>query len=203
MADDRRVSKTLSFWLRHKPGEAGLELDSGGWTAVGPVLDALSKTGLSNSLEELERVVRESDKQRFELSADGALIRARQGHSVAVDLDWPSAEPPEFLFHGTVERFLPEILAGGLRPMKRHHVHLSPDVATARAVGARCGRCRHPPGFGRRDGQAGVQLFPDRQRRLAHRPRRSALSRTNGLGGNAGHARGIGASLALPAPGGG
>jgi putative RNA 2'-phosphotransferase len=48
--------------------------------------------------------------------------------------------PPDELFHGTVERFLPAILAEGLRPGDRHAVHLSPDVDTARAVGARRGR---------------------------------------------------------------
>jgi putative RNA 2'-phosphotransferase len=31
-------------------------------------------------------------------------------------------------------------MAEGLRPMSRHHVHLSPDIATARRVGARRGR---------------------------------------------------------------
>ncbi|MBV8126140.1 MAG: RNA 2'-phosphotransferase [Planctomycetaceae bacterium] len=49
-------------------------------------------------------------------------------------------EPPEFLYHGTVERFLPSILKEGLVRGKRHHVHLSKDVETARKVGARRGK---------------------------------------------------------------
>jgi putative RNA 2'-phosphotransferase len=85
-------------------------------------------------------IVEASDKQRFELSADGARIRARQGHSVAVTLDWPQVEPPELLYHGTVARFLPAIRAEGLRPMRRHHVLLSPDEATATIVGNRQGQ---------------------------------------------------------------
>ena len=84
-------------------------------------------------------MVEGNDKQRFEFSPDGARIRARQGHSIDVELDWPAVAPPEFLYHGTVERFFAAILAEGLRPMKRHHVHLSPDVATAQVVGARRG----------------------------------------------------------------
>lgn len=48
--------------------------------------------------------------------------------------------PPAELFHGTVERYVPAILAEGLRPGRRHAVHLSPDLATARAVGRRRGR---------------------------------------------------------------
>jgi putative RNA 2'-phosphotransferase len=134
-----RISKSLSYWLRHKPEAGGLTLDGAGWAPVADVLAALGAAGLPADAEALRAVVAGSDKQRFELSEDGALIRARQGHSVAVDLDWPVTAPPDFLFHGTVERFLPAILAEGLRPMKRHHVHLSPDPETATAVGARRG----------------------------------------------------------------
>ncbi len=56
-----------------------------------------------------------------------------------VALDWPQASPPDLLYHGTVERFLPAILSDGLLPMGRHHVHLSPDLDTAVKVGARRG----------------------------------------------------------------
>jgi putative RNA 2'-phosphotransferase len=139
MGDRSRISKTLSYWLRHKPDAGGLALDGSGWAEVEVVLAALARAGLSDRIEDLQRTVTESDKNRFELSRDGRSIRARQGHSLAVDLDWPAADPPDFLFHGTVERFLAPIFAEGLKPMARHHVHLSPDVATASAVGARRG----------------------------------------------------------------
>jgi putative RNA 2'-phosphotransferase len=43
------------------------------------------------------------------------------------------------LYHGTVERFLPSIRAKGLLKGQRHHVHLSPDRATAAKVGSRRG----------------------------------------------------------------
>jgi len=70
----------------------------------------------------------------------GELIRANQGHSVEVDLQLEEREPPEFLYHGTVERFLPSILEEGLVRGKRYHVHLSKDLETARKVGARRGK---------------------------------------------------------------
>lgn len=133
----RKLSKTLSYWLRHAPEAGGLTLDNSGWAQVNTVRDALSHEGLDPSM--LERTVAENDKQRFELSTDGTRIRARQGHSVKVDSDWPIATPPEWLYHGTVERFLKSILAEGLRPMNRHHVHLSPDIETADRVGKRRG----------------------------------------------------------------
>lgn len=49
-------------------------------------------------------------------------------------------QPPEFLYHGTATRFLDAILAEGLRPGQRHHVHLSEDIATATTVGQRYGK---------------------------------------------------------------
>lgn len=139
MPADTAISKTLSYWLRHRPDDAGLTLDTAGWTPVDPLLAALAAKGLDGSRDALEAVVADSDKGRFEFSPDGSAIRARQGHSVAVTLDWPRADPPPRLYHGTVERFLPAIMADGLKPMARHHVHLSPDPATATVVGARRG----------------------------------------------------------------
>lgn len=49
------------------------------------------------------------------------------------------AVPPDALFHGTVARSLPEIERDGLRPMRRHDVHLSATIETASKVGARRG----------------------------------------------------------------
>lgn len=130
-----RTSKRLSFVLRHRPESAGLDLDPAGWADVEQVLGALRLTR-----QELERVVATDDKRRFAFDDTGTRIRASQGHSVPVELGYAPEHPPEELFHGTVERFLPAILAEGLRPGRRHAVHLSPDVETARTVGGRRGR---------------------------------------------------------------
>lgn len=138
--DDTTLSKTLSYWLRHKPEAAGLALDPAGWVRVDTVLTALEAEGRRVDRDTLLRVVATNDKARFELSADAGLIRARQGHSVAVAGDWARSMPPEHLWHGTVETVMPAILMQGLRPMARHHVHLSPDPETAARVGARRGR---------------------------------------------------------------
>lgn len=139
MADHVRISKTLSLWLRHKPEKAGLTVDPSGWASLDAVLAALAVRGLPGDIDTLLAVVEQNDKQRFELSPDLAQIRARQGHSVAVDLALAPRTPPDALYHGTVERFLAAIMAEGLQKMKRHHVHLSPDLETARRVGARRG----------------------------------------------------------------
>jgi putative RNA 2'-phosphotransferase len=133
--DAVRRSKRLSYVLRHAPGSVGLTLDAAGWADVDDLLTALGWTR-----PELDEVVARNDKRRFALDGTGTRIRASQGHSVAVDLGYAPETPPDVLFHGTVERFLPAILEQGLRPGNRHAVHLSPDVETARRVGGRRGR---------------------------------------------------------------
>ncbi|MFF4989876.1 RNA 2'-phosphotransferase [Streptosporangium saharense] len=132
-----RISKFLAKHLRHQPERIGITLDDGGWVEVGTLLTAAAAHGFPFSPAELERVVADNDKRRYVIE-DGR-IRANQGHSVAVDLDLPVAEPPAFLYHGTVARNVTAIRAEGLRPMNRHHVHLSPDRQTATRVGSRRG----------------------------------------------------------------
>lgn len=138
--DGTARSRFLSWVLRHAPHEVGVPLDPAGWAPVGDVLRACHDRGLPLDRAGLEQLVAASDKQRFALSPDGQRIRAVQGHSVPVTLGHPEREPPPWLYHGTVERFLPAIEAQGLRPGQRHHVHLSADPATAATVGRRRGR---------------------------------------------------------------
>jgi putative RNA 2'-phosphotransferase len=135
-----KLSKLLSFVLRHKPQAMGLTLDAEGWVAVDELLAAAACHGKSLTRQQLEEVVATNDKKRFSFSPDGHRIRANQGHSVEVDLGLVAIEPPELLYHGTVERFLDSIRAKGLLRGKRHHVHLSADRETASRVGQRRGR---------------------------------------------------------------
>ena len=132
-----RVSKLLALALRHDPATLGLSVDRAGWADVDAVIAGLAAVGERVSRDELEEIVASSDKQRYALSPDGARIRARQGHSLAVDLDLPRRAPPDALFHGTKQRFLAAIRAEGLVPGARAHVHLSTDVDTAERVAAR------------------------------------------------------------------
>lgn len=140
MDDLTTLSKAVSRVLRHRPDAAGVTLDRDGWCRVDELLAGLAQAGTVVTEEQLREIVRTSDKQRFALSDDGLSIRANQGHSVrGVNLRLPSKTPPSRLYHGTVASSLASIAKQGLLPIRRHHVHLSPDVATATAVGARRG----------------------------------------------------------------
>jgi putative RNA 2'-phosphotransferase len=134
------VSKFLSKHLRHTPDALGLTLQPGGWVSVDDLLAASQRAGFTITYDELIECVETSDKKRFSFDDTGDLVRANQGHSADVDLHLEEKEPPDVLFHGTVERFLASILAEGLKKGKRHHVHLSKETETARTVGARRGK---------------------------------------------------------------
>ncbi|MCC3156056.1 RNA 2'-phosphotransferase [Hymenobacter sp. 15J16-1T3B] len=135
----RRLSKFLSLVLRHEPQSIGLALDAAGWADVDDLLHRLNQHGHAVDRALLDKLVADSDKQRFALSPDGRRIRANQGHSVQVELGYTPETPPEQLFHGTATRHLASIRTEGLRRGERHHVHLSPDADTARRVGQRHG----------------------------------------------------------------
>ncbi|WP_231576123.1 RNA 2'-phosphotransferase [Hymenobacter sp. DG25B] len=126
--------------MRHKPEELGLELDAQGWVSVADLLVALQTRNPEVTLDHLREVVATNEKKRFAFSADEQLIRANQGHSVAVDLALEAVVPPEVLYHGTATRFLASIRESGLQRGSRQHVHLSADPETATAVGRRHGR---------------------------------------------------------------
>jgi putative RNA 2'-phosphotransferase len=126
--------------LRHKPETIGLTLDEQGWVDIDELLRAAKLSGTHLTRDILFRAVVENDKRRFAISRDGTKIRANQGHSVQVDLGLSAVEPPELLYHGTVERFLLSIQKAGLMPGSRQHVHLSRDELTAAVVGQRRGR---------------------------------------------------------------
>jgi putative RNA 2'-phosphotransferase len=127
-----KKSKHLSLVLRHDPASVGITLTEAGWALVTVTLQALNL-----KKEELDEIVAENNKNHFEYSENGYYIRARQGHSVNVDLGYPEAEPPDVLYHGTSKHNLPVIEVQGLKKMQRHHVHMSPDVATAEMVAKR------------------------------------------------------------------
>lgn len=135
-----KVSKYLSKHLRHEPERLGLTLEDGGWVKVDDLLKACAENNFPVSPDELREVVGKNDKQRFSFDASGEKIRANQGHSVAVDLQLKPQIPPARLFHGTAERNVSMIRERGLLKMARHHVHLSAETETARAVGTRYGK---------------------------------------------------------------
>jgi putative RNA 2'-phosphotransferase len=141
MTDDPvRLSRFISYVLRHKPDSIGLTLDSQGWASIDELIEKSNAGGTVFGRVDLLKMVDGNDKKRFSLSKDGQRIRAAQGHSVTVELGLVAQEPPHVLYHGTATRFVSSILADGLKPQSRQQVHLSADETTAQRVGQRHGK---------------------------------------------------------------
>lgn len=135
------LSKFISLILRHSPQTIGLALDPDGWVDTQALLAGISKTGKYQiTMPILEEIVRTDQKQRYDFNEDHSRIRANYGHSIPVKIIYPEKEPPEFLYHGTAERFADSIREKGILPMNRQYVHLSIDIETASVVGTRHGK---------------------------------------------------------------
>ncbi|SFD80063.1 RNA 2'-phosphotransferase [Paracidovorax konjaci] len=140
-ASAEKTSRFLAFVLRHQPESIGLQLDREGWAPISALVARAQAAGHALDAAEVLRAAHAGTKRRYELSADGRDIRAIQGHSTAqVQRHLHPATPPEWLLHGTAQRFVASIQAQGLVPGPRHHVHLSADLATALQVGCRHGK---------------------------------------------------------------
>lgn len=134
-----KKGKQLSWLLRHDSESFARGLiDENGWRGV----DELVKGhGFTHVL--LREIVTTNNKQRYEFNSDNTKIRARQGHSIPVDVGLKEAtditKDRPFLWHGTSNRFIGDIKAQGLVPGSRLFVHLSGDKETALKVGQRHG----------------------------------------------------------------
>lgn len=138
-----RVSKLMSLLLRHQPQKAHLDVDENGWVNVNQLVRNMNRyCSTSVSTEDIFKIVNTDTKTRYALSPDSTKIRANQGHSISVNMEFKELEPPSTLFHGTSLSAVPLILKSGISKMSRQYVHLSSDIETAIKVGKRHGSPR-------------------------------------------------------------
>ena len=138
--NDTKLSRYISYILRHCPEEVGISLDREGWADTRALIEGICAKGHTIDIKTLERIVREDSKQRYSFSPDKSRIRANQGHSIPVEVEMRTAEPPARLYHGTSEKALDSIKQNGILKMNRLYVHLSGDTETAFKVGSRHGK---------------------------------------------------------------
>lgn len=137
--DEVKVSKYISFILRHRPDVIGAEVDKKGWMYVDDLIKGVSEKYPGFNMKILEHIVETDSKKRYQFNDYKSKIRACQGHSINVNADLKEIVPPDRLFHGTSTRFLKSIMSEGILRMSRTHVHLSKDYNTAYSVGSRHG----------------------------------------------------------------
>lgn len=138
--NQKKVSKFLSYVLRHNPAAIDLKLNEQGWVSIKQLLQQLEHYKRPISHDELLEVVENNNKQRFKIDETGLYIRANQGHSIPIDLGLEPTTPPNLLYHGTAQKNKQSILEEGLQKRNRHQVHLSDQYATAVQVGSRHGK---------------------------------------------------------------
>ena len=129
-----KLSVFLSYLLRHKPEEIGLDMDKHGWVDVSKLIEKIntrSKYTLTN--ETLKDIVNMDNKGRYRFSDDGKKIKACQGHSISwVEPELRYTTPPDYLYHGTTFQAYQKIMASGsIQKMSRHAVHMQADVGKA------------------------------------------------------------------------
>ncbi|XP_032454903.1 tRNA 2'-phosphotransferase 1 [Nasonia vitripennis] len=123
---DKRISKKLSYLLRHAAVKKGFNIRPDGFI---PVQEILKETP-GCTVKDIERVVANNDKQRFTLSSfDNVLmIKANQGHTISqVDsLNLKLLDSVDFdIVHGTYHSCYEKIRHQGLSRMKRNHIHFA------------------------------------------------------------------------------
>ncbi|KAA1468922.1 hypothetical protein DENSPDRAFT_795237 [Dentipellis sp. KUC8613] len=136
-----RISKTLSWILRHGAKSEGLYMRPDGFVRV---TDLLASPKLQTQLDfaGLEKIVQDDKKMRYTMmsgpdekapdAGDICWIRANQGHSMqTVKLDLKpilSASDIPMAVHGTNKKAWPSIAKQGLSKMTRNHIHLAQGV---------------------------------------------------------------------------
>ena len=138
--DQVKLSKLLSYTLRHGAAEMNLRMKSNGYVSVDDILNHKKFRGYTFSM--LQSVVQNNDKKRFEIAeTDGQLfIRATQGHTIKTisddELLQEITDPEEIpiCIHGTYKNCIGSIMKTGLNKMSRNHIHMATDVPNGEHV---------------------------------------------------------------------
>ena len=130
-----RLSRFLTFLLRHKPKDYPLTIDPEGFAPWQEVVDMVQERFYDVTEEQICSLIAGAEKKRFEIRGDK--VRATYGHSFPVDLGGTAAEPPAELYFSAARDLAESMLRGGLKPRDRQYVHLSVSAEEAESVAKR------------------------------------------------------------------
>lgn len=145
-----RISKAMSYVLRHGAEKEGIMMNSGGWVRMEDLLQNLRKKNKQLTLDVVHEVVEHNEKKRFEVMQDKdglEWIRAAQGHTMdsvkSEDLLTKIEDPFKYLtvVHGTYREPLPLIMKGGLNKMARNHVHMALGMPSSGVISGMRNSC--------------------------------------------------------------
>lgn len=130
-----RISRFLTYILRHRPKDYPLVFDEHGFVDWRDVVQLVQERYYDITEEQIRAVVVDAEKKRFELAGDK--VRATYGHSFPVDFGQQSVQPPDSLYYGTARDLAQSMLRNGLKPRDRQYVHLSVSAEEAESVARR------------------------------------------------------------------
>lgn len=171
----KRISKKLSWILRHGAKEIGLSIRDDGFVSMNELLRHNQMQGFHANITEIREVVDMNDKKRFEIVNEGASeqepnlhIRAVQGHSITgidenkllrqLTMDDVAGDAYSILIHGTRKEYLDNIILGSMENSYSSTADTASTgvVGTQSTVPAGLSRCTRnhihlslgfPPGF--------------------------------------------------------
>lgn len=133
-----KLSKTVSYILRHHPEDFGLKMAADGSVELEALVRALRSKFPKITEDDLIDLAVDDCKGRFDLLANNTRIKANYGHSIEnINPNYEAVRPPEELFHGSRPEVREDIWEEGLKPMNRNYVHLSQTEAEAVKVAKR------------------------------------------------------------------
>lgn len=139
-----KLSRLMSYLLRHNPGIVKLKMDKEGWVNIDELVNAIRSRWRRGSYswvarEHILAVAALDPKGRFQVEEDR--IRTRYGHNreLKVQIKYEADGATKILYHGTTAESLESIMSQGIKPMSRAYVHLTTDPNDAYEVAARHG----------------------------------------------------------------
>ncbi|KAL0066115.1 tRNA 2'-phosphotransferase [Marasmius tenuissimus] len=144
-----RISKTLSWLLRHGAQSEGLPMRPDGYVKVTDLLRNPKLASQDVDLASVQAIVQADAKQRYSLisekdesGSDEWWIKANQGHSIKASIRRfyevkielkpvlsASDIPSGIAVHGTNKKAWDAISKQGLSKMKRNHIHLAQGLS--------------------------------------------------------------------------
>ena len=129
----KKQSKYLSYLLRH----SDIAIKNDGWVDMSTVMLKMKENFRDFSRSDLISIVDNDEKNRYKIDLHKNLIRANQGHSIKVNIEFEEKTPSQYLYHGTKSSNLESIFKNGILKGNRNYVHLSSDIETANIVANR------------------------------------------------------------------
>ena len=87
--DDIKISKSLSYLLRHNAIKDNVKITSDGWININDCLKWLNsnlKKQNSINIDDIKRIVNNDNKKRYSLNEYNTMIKANQGHSMVLNI---------------------------------------------------------------------------------------------------------------------